>query len=190
MKVLLIHPPTREWAKPNVFPSGLGYLAAIARNEGFDIEVLDINAHRYSPEEVEEIIAKSDADVFGIGGIITVYGYIKKTIEIIKKYHPTKIVIGGGSSATSIPKTFLERTKADIAVIGEGEATFPELLHVLENGDDLSGVQGIWYKSKSGDIQINLPRPGIKNLDDIPFPAWDLFPMEIYLKNPVGRTQY
>ena len=128
MKILLLNPPVREWAKPNCFPSGLGYLSSVLLEAGHQVEVLDINGHRYSKSEVEAKIAASDADVFGVGGLITVYKYIKWLIQIIKRHHPNKIVIGGGSSASSIPRTFLERTEADIAVIGEGEATVVELM--------------------------------------------------------------
>ena len=186
MKILLINPPIREWAKPNCFPSGLGYLASVLLDAGYEVEVLDINGHRYSPQEVEARIEASDADVFGIGGLITVYGYIKWLTQVIKRYHPDKTVIGGGSSASSIPRTFLERTKADIVAIGEGELTLLELMHALQERSDLKGLPGIWYKDGNGQIIANPPRPVIKDLDTIPFPAWDLFPMDIYLRNPVG----
>jgi radical SAM superfamily enzyme YgiQ (UPF0313 family) len=186
MKILLINPPIREWAKPNCIPSGLGYLASVLMQDGYEVEVLDINGHRYSREEVQDRIEKSDADVFGVGGMITVYGYIKWLTQVIKQYHPDRTIIGGGSSASSIPRIFLERTQADIAVIGEAEVTLPELIHALQNGGDLKSIPGIWHKDGNGKIDANPPRPAIKNLDTIPFPAWDLFPMDVYLHNPVG----
>ena len=186
MKILLLNPPIREWAKPNCFPSGLGYLASVLLDAGYEVEALDINGHRYSQQEVEARIEASDADVFGVGGLITAYRYIKWLTQMIKRYHPDKTVIGGGSSASSIPRTFLERTKADIAVIGEGELTLLELMHALREGSELKGLPGIWYKDGNGEIMANPSRPVIKDLDTIPFPAWDLFPMDIYLRNPVG----
>ena len=186
MKILLINPPVREWAKPNCFPSGLGYLASELLNAGYEVEVLDINGLRYSKPEVEAIIEASSADIFGVGGLITVYKYIKWLIQEIKRYHPDKKVIAGGSAASSIPRTFLENTQADIAVIGEGEKTIVELVQALEEKVDLRGLPGIWHKNSDGAILSNSMRPAIKNLDTISFPAWDLFPMDIYLQNPVG----
>ncbi len=186
MKILLINPPIREWAKPNCFPSGLGYLSSVLLSAGYEVEVLDINGYRYSRQEVEARVEASDADVFGVGGLITVYGYIKWLTQVVKRYHPDKTVIAGGSSATSIPRTFLECTKADIAVTGEGELTLPELMHALRDGGNLEGLHGIWYKDGNGEIMARPSRPAIKDLDAIPFPAWDLFPMDIYLGNPVG----
>ncbi|MHC5076424.1 MAG: B12-binding domain-containing radical SAM protein, partial [Planctomycetota bacterium] len=186
MKILLINPPIREWAKPNCFPSGLGYLSSVLVNAGYEVEVLDINGYRYSRQEVEAKIEASDADVFGVGGLITVYKYIKWLTQVIKRYHPNKIVIGGGSSASSIPRTFLERTEADVAVMGEGENTVVELMQALKAKADLKGLPGIWYNNADSEIVANPARPVIKDLDNIPFPAWDLFPMDIYLRNPVG----
>lgn len=186
MKILLINPPIREWSKPNCFPLGLGYIAAVLLQEGYQVEVLDINAHRFSKEEVEYKISKSNFDVVGIGGIITTYKYVKWLIKVLKNYHPHKQIIIGGSIASSIPHIMLEKNSVDVLCIGEGEETVKDLIKALENKEDLQNVKGIWYKDSKGRIFKTEPRMPIKNLDYIPFPAWDLFPMDIYLKNPVG----
>jgi radical SAM superfamily enzyme YgiQ (UPF0313 family) len=187
MRVLLINPAIREWSKPNVFPLGLGYIAAVLKESGHKIEVLDINAHRWSKQEVEARIQGSDFDVAGIGGIVTIYRYTKWLIEIIRKHHPDKQIVVGGSVGTSIPHIILDKTQADIVCMGEGEDTAVDLLNIMEAGNDaLKKVDGIWFRQKDGTIARNRPRMSIKNLDELPWPAWDLFPMDIYLKNPVG----
>jgi len=186
MKILLINPPVREWAKPNCVPLGLGYIAALLRQEGHEVEVMDINAFRWTQTEVEERIKNAKFDAVGTGAIVTVYKYIKWLISTLKKYHPRKKIIVGGSVATSVPKMLLERTAADIACIGEGEITATELFRALELNEDLSGVNGIWFKDEKGEIHITPRRPTIQDLDTLPLPAWDLFPIDIYLRNPVG----
>jgi anaerobic magnesium-protoporphyrin IX monomethyl ester cyclase len=186
LKVLLINPPIREWSKPNVFPLGLGYLASVLRQAGHQVEVLDINAHRFTPAEVEEKIKSLDFDVVGIGAIVTVYRYVKWLIAIIKKHQPSKKIIIGGSVGGSIPHIILHRTKADIVCIGEGESTILEIVSALENRRSLADVAGIWYRSEDGLVQKTAPRPPLRDLDAIPLPAWDLFPMDVYLCNPVG----
>lgn len=186
MKMLLINPPIREWARPNVFPLGLGYIASVLRGDGFDVEVMDINAHRWSREEVEARIAAASFDVAGIGAIVTVYSYVKWLIEIIKKHHPDKKIVIGGSVGTSIPHIILGKTAADIVCMGEGEATAVDLMHALQKEGDLQGVDGIWFRDKEGNIVRNRKRKPIRNLDILPWPSWDLFPLDIYLKNPVG----
>jgi len=58
MNILIINPPIREWAKPNCVPLGLGYIASTLRMAGHSIDVLDINAYRYSKERVIAILKK------------------------------------------------------------------------------------------------------------------------------------
>lgn len=186
MKMLILNPPIREWAKPNVFPLGLGYIASVLKEDGFYVEVLDINACRWSKNEVEDKIANAEFDVAGIGAIVTVYSYVKWLTGIIKKYHPGKKIVIGGSVGTSIPEIILTKTSADIVCIGEGEVTVVELMRTMQRNEDFSSVDGIWFRNGDGQIIRNRARKPIANLDVLPWPAWDLFPLETYLKNPVG----
>ena len=186
MKILLINPPIREWSKPNCFPLGLGYIASVLLQEGHEVKVLDINAHRWGKTEVENKIRDISFDVVGIGGIVTIYKYVKWLIGILRKYHLDKLIVIGGSLGSSIPRIMLEKNPVNIVCIGEGEETIKELIRKLENNEDLSKIKGILYKDKSGKICQTEKRPSIKDLDSIPLPAWNLFPMDIYLRNPVG----
>lgn len=186
MKILLINPPIREWAKPNVLPLGLGYIASVLRNSGHEVEMMDINAYRWGHDVVENKIKNMEFDVVGIGAIVTVYKYVKWLIGVLKKYHPEKKIIIGGSVGTSIPHIILEKTEADIVCIGEGEVTVVDLIDAIQNKRDLAQADGIWFKDENSKMCINKGRQPIKDLDAIPLPAWDMLPMEIYLKNPVG----
>jgi len=186
MKVLLINPSIREWSRPNVAPLGLMYIASVLRDSGHEVEIMDINAFRWDHDEVEERISKADFDLVGIGAIVTVYKYVKWLVSVLKKYHPGRKIIVGGSVGTSIPRIVLEKAGADICCIGEGEVTAREVVECLQRGGDLSKVDGIWYRAEDGSIQQTPPRAPIADLDSIPFPAWDLVPMDIYLRNPVG----
>ena len=172
---------------PNCVPLGLAYLASVLRNAGHEVEVLDINAMRYTKEQAENKIKASQCDLIGTGGLITVAKYLKWLIETIKKHKPEIKVVVGGGVATSIPKLILENTLADIACIGEGEVTILEITKAIEKNSSLSDVAGIYYKDEnSGQIIKTAPRQAIANLDSIPLPAYDLFPMDIYVNNPVG----
>ena len=186
MKVLLINPPIREWSKPNVFPLGLGYIAAVLIQEGHEVEVLDINGLRLNKEEVKKKLQSIQFDVIGIGGIVTVYKYIKWLVGAIKQYHPDKKIMVGGSVGTSISRIMLKKNPVDVVCMGEGEETVKELVKVLQAGGDLSQVKGICYKDGQGEIYQTPMREPICELDKLPLPAWDLFPMDVYVKNPVG----
>ncbi|MDI6703308.1 MAG: radical SAM protein [bacterium] len=184
MDILLIFPPIREDDLPRNFPTGLGIIAQVLIDQGHNVRVLDINGNRWRREEVERRIKNASYDIAGIGGLITVYNYTKWLIPILKKRNPKAPVIIGGSVGSSIPELILKKTEADIVVIGEGEETIKELITTLEAGGDLKDVNGIWFRD-DGRISKTAPREPIKDLDRIPFPCFDLFPMEVYLKNPV-----
>lgn len=188
MKVLLVNPPIREWAKPNCFPEGLGILASCLKNAGHEVEAVDINAYRYSKEQVYEIIKKSNYDLVGMGGLITVYGYMVWFTQICNELHPDKPIILGGNAVTPIPQLILKHTKADIACINEGEKTIVEVANVLEKNQSLRGILGIWYREKDGTIIENPVRPAIEDLDTIPWADRKIFPTDIYVNNAVGAT--
>ena len=190
MKLLLINPPIREWSLPNVFPSGLGYLAAVLqdRNPDWDIAVYDINALRPAPDQLERCLAESDADVFGIGGLVTIYGTIKDLILTLRRLHPDRTIVAGGSCATSVPHVMMDKTPVDILCIGEGENTTSEMLDALAGKRALDSVAGIWYRDAAGDVRRTAPRSPITDLDALPFPDWKMFPMDVYCENPIGAV--
>lgn len=174
MKILLINPPIRLHDIPRNFPLGLGYIAAVLLKEGYRVNVLDINAERLDKEQVIEKI--DDYDIFGIGGLVTTYNYVTWLINEIKKQQEGKIVVGGG---LSVINELMLKKGADIVVNKEGELTIVDLLNNLDN---LKSVKGIHYKNKNGKIIRNKERELIQNLDEIPFPAWHLFPVETYIR--------
>ena len=180
---MLINPPIRENEPPRHLPIGLGIIAKTLLNDGHEVNILDINAERISKSDLNiRLNFKNKYDVIGVGGLITTHKYLKWLIPEIKKHNSdSKIVIGGGV-VTENPTPLLSKTPADVAVIGEGENTIKELILKFEENDPLKDINGIAYKEESK-IKINPPRPLIKDLDDLPFPAYELFPMDIYLKN-------
>lgn len=183
MDILLINPIIRKSSPPAYFPLGLGYIAQVLSKEGHSVAILDANAHRWSSEVIEQKIRDSRFDLVGIGGLITEYKYIKWLVSVLKKHHPKKMILLGGGLATAVPKLILEKLDVDIIVVGEGEETVKELARVLINGGDLQKVKGIWYK-ENGSIHQTLPHELIQDLNCIPFPRWDLFPLDLYLTTP------
>ncbi|HIK00696.1 TPA: radical SAM protein [archaeon] len=186
MKVLFIHPPVREDDTPNNVPIGLGWIAAVMHNEGHEVEILDINAWRYTKEQVVAILRNKgkDFDMFGISGMITTYNYMKWLQNTLKQMYPDKLVIDGGAGPTSLPLVYL-KNGADIVAVGEGELTMLDLVETVQNNGDFGNVEGIVWKQDDA-IITNAPREPIQNLDELPLPAWELFPMEeIYLRNNI-----
>lgn len=181
---LLINPVTGKNRLPAYFPLGLGYIAQVLLDQGFSVQVLDINAHRWSRDEVERRLRQANFDAVGITGMVTEFAAVRWLSRAVKEVHPGVPVILGGGLPTAFPRLALERTQADIAVVGEGEVTIKDLAESLAEGTALGKVRGIWYK-EGNDLHATEPRQLIADLDTIPFPARHLFPMERYLGNPV-----
>lgn len=184
MKILLINSPIRLNAKPNNIPYGLANVASTLMSQGFDVEIFDVNALRPSKDQIIETLKNMHWDIVGLSGLITTIAFQKWLISKLKTINPQAMLISGGGLATACSQLLFEETQVDIAVIGEGEQTMLELCHAIEARADLNGIPGIHFRQNNRIIR-NEPRRNISNLDDIPFPAWDLLPMDIYLKNPI-----
>lgn len=184
MKILLINSPVRLSAKPNNIPYGLAVIASVLRNHGHQVTVYDINAYRHDKNEIIKRLEAISWDVAGVSGLITTYGFQAWLIPQLKRINPGATVISGGGLATSSHSLLFDSCDVDIAVIGEGEVTMVELVTALAKGSSLETVDGLAFR-QGEHIQVTPQRENIKNLDDLPFPAWDLLPMDIYLKNPI-----
>ena len=184
MKILLVNSPIRLNAEPNCIPYGLATIAAVLSAQGFDVEIYDVNALRPSKEEISKTLKDMTWDLVGLSGLITTYEFQKWLIPELKAINPETPVVCGGGLATSNSELLFNQTDVDITVIGEGEQTMLELCRAFKATGDLKGIPGIWFW-QDANIVKNEVRENIENLDRMPFPAWDLLPMEIYLTNPI-----
>lgn len=185
MRVLLINVPVREEDIPRNFPTGLGIIAQVLRQKGHEVSVLDINAQRFSREMACGVIAAlPDPDVIGVSGLISTYKYQKWFFPQLKRLKPRAILVAGGGCATAVPELLLEKTPCDYVVMGEGETTFAELLDAMAAGRDCQGISGTGCLV-DGHAVFGPTRGNVADLDSLPLPAYDLFPTEIYLSNPI-----
>jgi radical SAM superfamily enzyme YgiQ (UPF0313 family) len=121
-------------------------------------------------------------DLIGLGVVGGYYQYQKllKISDAIHKVPEKPLFIIGGHGPSPEPEFFLRKSGADAVVIGEGEITAPLLLKAFEEERDLGGVKGIAYLNEDDSLVITERQPLIQDLDSIPFPAYDLFPMNHY----------
>jgi len=186
MRVLLINVPIRERDIPRNFPIGLGIIAQVLETSGYDVTVIDINAHRYSRDEVSVILGKAGSfDVVGVSGLVSTYSYQKWLFGELRRFFSQAFLVAGGGCVTAVPAMMMEHIPAlDGGVIGEGEETFLELLNSVRKGSGFEAVRGLVYRNADG-WSINEKRPLITDLSRLPMPAYHLFPTEIYAQNPI-----
>ena len=110
----------------------------------------------------------------------------KSIIQRVREANPDAIVICGGEHVTAVPEFCLSDCSAiDICVLGEGEETILELMQAMMSNTPFGEVKGIVYRS-GGEAVSTGARTRIAALDELPWPAWDLLPMENYLSNGLG----
>lgn len=184
-KILFINPIVREEDDPKHVPYGMALLAAIADQGGHGVQIYDANAWRAGDDVLQEALEADKWDVIGVGGITTAYGYIKKIAKFAKQYAPKSLVVAGGGFLTSMPRDIMRLLPdIDIGVMGEAFETFPDLLDQVDNKNaDYSAVKGIIYREETGKLTITPERALIPNLDILPYPAWEMFPLDIYFRN-------
>lgn len=183
-KVLLVNPPL---TKDELFargaievgsilpPLGLAYIAAVLEKEGHEAKIIDGIVEEVS---IDDIVKKTEG--FDIVGIRSVTAYAHRSNQIadsIKNFDKDLPIVMGGPHASALPEESL--SKCDIVVIGEGEYTMLEIMKSLEKKLQLKNVDGIAFKENKRNI-FTKPRSFIKNLDDLPFPAWHLLPVKKY----------
>lgn len=189
-------------------PLGAAYIAAVLRQLGhevyaidaavegfFDVEPFKFGTHIFglNIENTVKLI-HPDTEIICFSFMFTNSWYLdREVVAAARKKFPNAIIIGGGEHATGVPKyCFDTAPEIDYIVLGEGEATIAELMHCIENKLPVDDIARIAFK-KNGEVVVNNFSRRIKrveNVDEIPWPAWDLFPLEKYFEYKVTYGVY
>jgi anaerobic magnesium-protoporphyrin IX monomethyl ester cyclase len=197
LKVLLINPPQtycKGSESVNIhFPIGLMYIAAMVRNV-CHVEIFDCLASNFQtkkdnvisygtpPEKIRKTIEEKKPDVVGISVQSTAQYKNAELVAIIcKEVNPKIITVFGGPDPSVRFKSILENQYCDYCVVGEGEQTFYEFIKSFSFHSPLENIKGLAYK-RDGVIHYE-PRIFPINLDEFPFPAFDLIDMNKYLQS-------
>lgn len=186
LDVLLINPTlfkknSNIWQKiDSSLPSlGLASMAAYVRSRGLSVKIIDAPAEKISVENFADYLSDNlenfRARYVGFTATTAAVKNAYLMAEIVKKIYPEAKIIFGGAHCAALPREVISQPMIDIVVYGEGEITLYEILA----GQPLSEIKGVIYK-RDGQVVVNPPRPRIANLDELPYPAYDLLPMDKY----------
>lgn len=187
MNILLVNVAVRPESPVKIFPIGLGYVATAIKRAGYGFDLIDIDAYRYSDEQVDQLLQQKEYAVVGLGCVVTGYKLVKDLVARVRQLQPGATIIVGNTVASSVPEILLTRTEADVAVMGEGEVTMVELLRTLEQKGRLAAVAGICYL-EDGRFVANPLRPAIKDIDALPWIDYSIFDVGAYLENTRSRV--
>jgi radical SAM superfamily enzyme YgiQ (UPF0313 family) len=161
-------------------PLGLGYLAAILKQDGYRIRFIDGLIQKW--EKYNHEIETIKDEIICISTLVIHLKEVKRICEIIKEKDPTKKIIIGGPGLKIIPYNELfDFFNADFFVLAEAEFILPLLLKNIDNTFQLKKIKGIVYKEKES-VKYTGQSPPISNIDEIPLPDRDLLNVLKYLK--------
>ncbi len=158
-------------------PLGLGYLASVLRKEGFKVKIIDDAVEKLGLNKLLNKV--KNALIVGITSTTPTFNAALKYAQKIKNRFPEIFVVLGGVHVTFMPYDALKHEFVDAVCTGEGEHTLREVAERVERGKTLEGVKGLIYK-EDGKIIDNGKREPIQDLDSLPFPAYDLMPLDRY----------
>jgi radical SAM superfamily enzyme YgiQ (UPF0313 family) len=177
MKILLIYPyflETRLHVEDiGSLPIGIYCVAAVLKDNQYDVEILNWHNIDKTPEKIEEVLTEKSPDVIGFsilnsnrwGGI--------EIARTAKHLDPDVKIVFGGIGATFLWEHLLRHfPEIDFIVLGEGEYAFLNLIKSIENEDNegLKNIKGIAFR-ENGNIKRTEDAELIPDLDELPIPA-------------------
>jgi len=181
-KILFFTPPKGEIRDVKQLESqflriGIAYIAAYLREKRHEVKVIDATALNLDIEQIKQEIEAENPDFIGMGPFTEEIFQAYKIIQLAKSINRNITTVFGGPHPSAMPEeTLKEFPLVDYVIYGEGEETFFKLV----NEQAPSDIDGLAYRTKNGDIVVNKPAYPIEDLDSLPYPAWDLFPLEQY----------
>jgi len=167
-------------------PVGLLSIAAMLRRDRptFHCELYDVNRRilagvlpldRGFYKAAAADLCAGGPDVIGFMTECDSYHHVLQIVEAVKEIRPSCAIVLGGPHASVVARETIERCKAvDVVVVGEGEISFPILLDALSSGSKVP-VAGTMTRGCPDGVTDGGTRELIERLDDLPFPAYDLY---------------
>ncbi|MFH0731304.1 MAG: radical SAM protein [Candidatus Omnitrophota bacterium] len=168
--------------------------SVVNKMDRWDAEVIDENnLRRFGPRSFvggadhEFLQNQRPADIVGLYGGLT--STIPRLFEIAKYYKSRNIItIAGGQHFSEDTALEALNSGIDYLVIGEGEETIKEFITAMEQGSDISNINGLAYLVKDK-VVFTQKREPVVDFDDLPLPDFSLVRYAKIDCYPVGRIR-
>lgn len=185
MRLLFISTNVNTYHNCELFPIGVGILAAYLKQ--FDHEIRVFTANRTEQfSELRAVLVEFKPDLVGYSVITPQCPNIQPLAAISKECCPLVPFLCGGAHPTLSPEDVIADPNVDIVCVGDGEISLKEYIESLERGETRTDIPGFWFKQKDGSIIRNAPRPFFQDLDSIPYMDRDLVDFPALLKSNLG----
>ncbi|HUR27860.1 MAG TPA: radical SAM protein, partial [Planctomycetota bacterium] len=151
-------------------PIELAHVASVLEADGFEVVLLDADARGLDTQGAREAILAEKPAFVALDSSST---SLDKDLELARTVRsaskvPVAIL---GSQVTYTPGEIFANDNVDAVVRGEPEETVRELARRVRDGAAFAGVEGISWRSPSGEIVHEKEREKIRALDALPLPA-------------------
>jgi len=177
LKVLLVYPYFLEdRVHPEdvgVVPMGVYYIAAVLKEHGHRVEILNWHRIHKTPHKIEKTLVTKKPDVIAFSIVNANRWGAIEIARLAKRIDPEVTIVFGGIGATFLWEHLLRHfSEIDFVVTGEGEVSLPNLLRCIEEGDarGLEQIKGIAYRGPEKIVRTEAA-PLIEDLDQLPMPA-------------------
>jgi len=171
----------------NYLPNlGIMILASVLLKEGYEVKIFDENIH----DDIENAILEYSPDIIGFTCVTAAIDNAARTAAIFKNKLSKVIIVVGGPHLSAVPKeTFENYVSFDYGFVGEAEVSFLRFCEEFFYGNGKTDhIPGLVYRNKNV-VFVNRAENFLEDitLDQLPFPAWHLLPMEeIFSKTTHG----
>jgi len=161
---------------------GLATIVSVARNLGHEC-IVDLVLDRSMFADSLDKFKEFKPDLVGFTSVTSQFSIVKEMANLFKQHDNSALNICGGVHPTLWPDSIVEAEGIDLFVIGEGEKAFEELLKKLEKGESFYSCPNIVY-ARNGVVMRTklLPMLESKDLNHLPFPDRDIYPLEETIK--------
>ena len=170
-----------------IIPQGAGYITAMMRKHNHEVQGVCTNYYIGSEpapvvlhRKMMAKIAEFQPQVIVIGAMAPEFLFVRDAITMARKACPHVPIVLGGRIVTNDIDTF-QMLSPDFGIIGEGEYSIVELLECLDQGKDYSTCKGIVFW-RNGEPVITEARLQVDDLDDLPFPHYDILELHSHLE--------
>lgn len=160
-------------------PLGIGILASLAREAGHEVSLLDAEVEQLGAEAAADRVLLGKPDIVGLSATTPIYHKAVAIAERIKYVQPGIITMVGGNHVSVLGEQALEAC-FDVAIRGEAESVFVDVLDELEGGvSRLTDRAGVLFRREGAARDNGMATP-VHDLDGVPDPAWDLYRLDDY----------
>jgi len=158
-------------------PLGLMYLASYARTAlpGVEFRIIESSLSSPDDERFIRILNEFQPDVVGVRSVAFFLEELQRIACLVRAHSDAILVAGGPIVQAYKRRLFEEVPELEIAVKGEGEKVFVDLL----SGSPLPMIPGLLYRTDEGVVE-NEDQPQVEDIDSLPFPAYDLIDLDQY----------